>query len=737
MSARIKINGDYLDLKQDETIAYSLNGLNVINIDVRRGSVTNTFTVPLTTRNQRIINFPIDINFTIKEWTFKLLDAELYQGSALVAKGSARITSVNPQDKTFSLTFLGDNATLFQIIKEINIGDYNTDENYTPDTVQTYQDLITELGTEKTWEEGYLYSPINYNRGHLKNNFEAKDVRKHVFVKYLLNKLFEEKGYTANGNLWDSDFLNNLVLPFQTSRQTREDIFKTDRVFEKVNKTPFIFQEGDQPANIDFSQPIKLAEDFILGDLAGQWDANEVFTANANQSFRLYWDFLWSGENLGIRVYEARDGASGSEIIENSRAGQIYFQILIDGQVIFEKFPNVDNFLPDSRYTRPEQNKYKSASGREVGFYDISLESGQTMEVQFFYRATAQGAPLTFVTTFELGDWKFFNDYDGVNFQSLNTYKSEHGLPDFLASNLLKDVLKMTCGFVELDSDRRLVTFSYFKEVNEKIIRAENWSNKLTGIRNIDYTQPINNYALINWYRYTKESQEKQSLIELSWNATSVIPYGDGALLYSRDYLEEQKEIVKLDSAPTGIEPILADDLTNTTPLLPFIPIFDKPEQEGGEPKNRLKPRFLLYGGIVGSPSINFTGRDDIGDPVNTVLNQWNRLYFFPDAPIQNAPRVRNNLCFDHPNVLYNEPQMQESALLNKYYSEFSAMVESSVTIEADFLLDATDILNFKQSTPVLLTNNRYQGYYFVESIKEFTNESEPTTVVLRRLYIK
>lgn len=204
---RLWINNEEAELKPDETIATTLQVNDVEKPDTFQSSFTNTFDLPLTRVNRRILGNAqaIGDNSTRRsQLPCRFEDS----GIPIVTNGFLVINEIT--DRAFKVTVFDGVAEFFLQMGDTPLIELNL-------TSLIFSKTLTEVtnNTQNTWADGYVFALGNY--GDLTTT--TVDIRYQypsLFVKYLFQEITSQfTDYTINNDgLYTDPFFESLLVPF-------------------------------------------------------------------------------------------------------------------------------------------------------------------------------------------------------------------------------------------------------------------------------------------------------------------------------------------------------------------------------------------------------------------------------------------------------------------------------------------------------------------------------------------
>jgi hypothetical protein len=210
---KIKIGDEFLDGGGVVAQSYEVNNLG--DIANRQGGLSNTFTVPLSNKNKRLLGYVNNVN-AASDKPYIRVPAQLYDNNTRVAVGYIKIVRANKEG--FEVVFFSDNVAWFTLIKDKKLSDLDLsslDHDY------TRANIISSF----TNTDGYIYPVIDYGLFAERVALEADvtEMFPAVFVKTIVDQIFKEIGWVATGEMFDEPMYDRMVLPFSLETLARTE----------------------------------------------------------------------------------------------------------------------------------------------------------------------------------------------------------------------------------------------------------------------------------------------------------------------------------------------------------------------------------------------------------------------------------------------------------------------------------------------------------------------------------
>lgn len=231
-----------LDLGEDSNLTLTKSIYNIQDPDKRQSSFTKTITVPSSANNDKIFASWFDVNFALDnnnqfEPFFnpnKKAPCILHTDTISQMTGYAQLTDIVIVDSKveYKLTLYGENRDLFGILTDRKMNELDLSE---------FNHTYNEASIESSWSNtsGYVYPMVDYGDNHIhwvNNKVNATDwwVTEHfkpwLFVKTLVDKIFESAGFSYYSTFFNSDNFKKLI--FQSDV---DGLVKTDTEIEAMS----------------------------------------------------------------------------------------------------------------------------------------------------------------------------------------------------------------------------------------------------------------------------------------------------------------------------------------------------------------------------------------------------------------------------------------------------------------------------------------------------------------------
>jgi hypothetical protein len=262
----ILINNIELDIPEDLVAPLNYSLLPITDVTQRNGNWSKTISVPATRNNNSIFSYIYDVNQSNRSGSSQYnpdynprlrVPAKILVDMVEVMIGYARLMQVvintENQVMSYEVQILGEVADIYSAmsnakLKDIDFGAYNH--------VQNVSNIVASWSHTPT--DGYVY-PICIRKGNPNiDKIEASQMFPALFVKTIVDKIFEEHGYTySSDSFFNGDVFSKLIIPShqyslsQTALNERKfraskTIAQTIQIDDKV-----LFQDDSTGDNYD------------------------------------------------------------------------------------------------------------------------------------------------------------------------------------------------------------------------------------------------------------------------------------------------------------------------------------------------------------------------------------------------------------------------------------------------------------------------------------------------------
>jgi len=237
---RIISNGVYLDTYDNLDFSFTYQIEDIEDITTKKESYSKTILLPGTKINQEYFKQIQDIDIDISDTTYnpkKSLPVSVLVGDELIFTGNLQLLQIitNQKQVDFEVVITGVFKNIMinlsdYYLNQLNIDEYNHARNITTIT-NSYDNNIYVNGilTQVEPGTGYIYPmvmngnfqpTVSGGNGVIINSY---DLNPAIYLKTLVDKLFEFAGYTYTSNFFNSDYFKSLIVPLDSPQYTSEE----------------------------------------------------------------------------------------------------------------------------------------------------------------------------------------------------------------------------------------------------------------------------------------------------------------------------------------------------------------------------------------------------------------------------------------------------------------------------------------------------------------------------------
>ena len=231
MTKKIEIlldSGDVLDVASEFGMGIDYSIEDIIDPSKRKSSFTKTIILTGTKNNNKIFGYLFDVNsdFTYFNPSFKT-DCKIVVDGTVILDGFLQLKKIDKQASGdlihYEVVVYQEAADFFSSMGENFISDIDFSE-----LDHTYNG--TDIGNSwvHTYEDGYVY-PLFYKNSRA---YTTQDFKPSIFLRYYLDKIASENGFTLGGSFMNNDLMNSEIIPFNGDEIKVSDANLASRQFE-------------------------------------------------------------------------------------------------------------------------------------------------------------------------------------------------------------------------------------------------------------------------------------------------------------------------------------------------------------------------------------------------------------------------------------------------------------------------------------------------------------------------
>lgn len=790
--------GKVLDTYDDIDISLTYQIDDIEDITVKKSSFSKTIILPGTPQNNEYFKNIFDVNIDISQTSYnpkKALPVQVLIGDEQIFTGNLQLLNVitNQKQVDYEVVITG-------IFKNIMIGfaDYylnqlNLDEydhyRYTSNIAASWNNQIN-IGDPTTFTQstpgvGYIYpitvtgqNPITAPNG--VKTFNAFDLNPAIYVKTILDKMFQFAGYTYTSNFFNSDYFLNLVVPTDTPQYTSQDIEdKTVRVTFN-NPTPFVPPSGvTQANNAYFSPPSTLSGtvaltpmlaksnsywnnftngsywfpmtvetgtygQIVMQDPNNQWNSNNniwKYTCNTSGFYAI------DLKNRFFMFYKHRNGNTFKYLSGNLKYQAKIFKVSANGATtqlvqtsilditppgagstgIYNGAPYTipTNGLIPTNFLHTQTAAQSSASYlMNMNVPSVWLNAGEQIRVSFqllYPTSVSWQSTSDNVLVAAIGQRTIGGNVNRLEIKPAVT--ANYSINNLISLSTMLPQMKMRDFFINIIKMFNLMVSDNPNKANDLIIEPrDDYFNSKRKVRDwtlkLDYDQDIKQTPMseTDIKTYRFTYSPDNDYYNELYDQQSGRVFGDYTVDFINDFSTSEKEL-ELDFAPTPV----SDNIIS--PLV--APFFCDIDTSNALKPLKVKPRILFIKKLTTGNQF-YTIRDT---PNQTGVAFTEYLYAgMYDDPFD----PEYSLEFGNSNVLYYNTSLccPNNNLINQFYlSTLNDITDvNAKLLEAYFHLTPSDINQFDFRDIILIDNS----YWRVNTIVDYNpNAIDKTTKVI------
>lgn len=330
-----------LEEKEDNKLAINFVSFDFKNPTIAQNDISISFTLPKTQKNLKEIGY---VNNISSDSVYPYVENKynIYRDSVVIMTNA--IIYIESVSDVININILGRIKDFFTQIQDKNLQDLDMSAYN-----HAFNRATIEASHNNTYQDGYVYDLIH--RG-LKNESQSRrwsEQRASIFVKPIIDKIFEEAGYIIEG--FDEPEIEDLILPF-----SNKDVIPFDQDAIDLGDLKNVKATSEELQYFTNGFPAEVFECTTLNGLGYDNGGGNLFD-NVNYEYNADGDYL-----IDIKVnfiLYVTTQVRAYLYIDNQRAG--------DGQNDYPPliFNFVGNNIPQEQY-----------------FNDISVSDGQTIEIR-------------------------------------------------------------------------------------------------------------------------------------------------------------------------------------------------------------------------------------------------------------------------------------------------------------------------------------------------------------------
>lgn len=218
MRTLITISDELLEIAEKTVLAITFAFVDIRDLTSRFISYSSSLKAPMTEPNRVLLGLPDDIKST-SEIPYTMLEAkcsydgyEYFKGRLNIEKASRREVTFNIYEQTKDLFDALDGIKLYDV--DIAASAWNA----------------SDIDAARLATEGAFAPVLNWGR-YSSNNIQATYYLPSYFYNEIITKIFALTGYDVDGDIFDSDDFNDLIIPYSNSEFIYNEAYQNERTF--------------------------------------------------------------------------------------------------------------------------------------------------------------------------------------------------------------------------------------------------------------------------------------------------------------------------------------------------------------------------------------------------------------------------------------------------------------------------------------------------------------------------
>lgn len=732
----IAVNGDYRELDiTDIDILLQFEEVNIRSFESLKAEHSKTIVLSGTQTNNDILGYLYDITTSSSFDVLKAAPCYIESENNILFEGSFKLVNVtlNPNGvKEYECVLTAKALDFFDDLKTLRLKDIDLID---------FEHTLTKSNVENSWATsiryqnttapfelgfGYVY-PLEFRGvndiGYL---WSPKDMSPAIYLKTLIDKGLSQLGYNYRSQFFNSADFKRLIMPNVYQRVPLLDSEIQCRQFDGTQTAAALTQ-------LNSIQGINLGNNYIP---LGASDFERTFRGTMNDPCNIN-----QGDYFTIN-------AQGNYTINISHTLEIFIDI--------DPSESYTSYRIRNNASQPAKIKYR------ISFLNYTTNTVLSFtEKTITIPDTIQTTNFSFTESLNASYSSYFGN--GFNVAILVTIVS-----DDIIYALRQDSIQMKFSVqVDTDEDIRLVLDSPYCEENDTINLNQCLNNtttlfdlfkdlgKMFNLRyefeNDDKTiviEPATTYydkgVVKDWSKKIDDNQPIliETISDLDFDSLKFhyVEDGDFHNKYTLDTYDAYygEQLVNIDNDWSDGQRVIKTDTIASTPNVNYIGDISLPyyvTYEGGnyKPMSEIKPRILIYGGLVQSSSNWCWISKLIPYTSNNIIANFRSTY--PFAGHINTPYNQTwDINFGtRPAYYWAYNTITDNNLYNRFYKQFidSEINPDTKILTAYFNLSDEDIYKFRYNDKIFIDNT----YYRVNKIIDYNPiKSELTKVELVKI---
>ena len=743
---QLEIEGVFVDLYDNDPIKLNFNIEDLTNVSIK-SEYSRQFRVPATAHNSQLFKTLFEVEGYDFDVTQKR-EASILIDGAEFRRGEVRLLNIYRNDRDnkvdYEVVFLGSSKSLGskmgnKSLNDLDLSAYEHFVNYT-NVTNSWQAFPEGALTDGLFNGDIIYPLVNFGNTYDGNGtivepsisvgkthsfdapvryIESNRFRPMMRAKALMDKIFEEAGFTYESNFLNSTEFKQIYLSgWGNEPEVEADISNSNLAKRGIGPNnvsifyidsgvgigdtwiPYQYEFYDYNDNFNFI-PSTNASSYttpLNGDYA--LESNLTMSASVGTAAATITVFPFTYVDGGSSVFPT---SWYFDLINGGAQVEVYFQES-SGSTLIDTIDTEVSLTPSGVQYSFEYTMYT-----EFAFNTPFWPSAATVATPHF-----QGTNLI-ETTLEFSN-AYFEITEAVG-QSIPSFSFD---TDYKQIDFLRDIFKMFRLMLIPDvtnpTNFKIEPWAFYVGSGE----VKDWSNKL----DLNKDKVLRPTVLDQKDRlFFQMAEDKDFLNALNLDEFKE-PFGTQIVNSGYEVLDGE-QTYETKCAPTPATQILGyssstlwDDV-----IIPQICTEEPSDVEVQYKPIKPKPRFLYYTGLTSSGSwYLYNGTSAIEQtsvPIVSYYSQW------PPTPNVKILNFQKENGYDQEGV-YNPNYGQD--LYSRYWNNYIASVYDrwARRMTAYFVLDETDIFDFDYNDVIFIEGS----YYYVEKITDAPLEGKNTVKV-------
>jgi hypothetical protein len=717
-----------IELNSDISMSLNYSIAELQNIEAINGSFSKTITVSGTKNNNRLLGhlFNEGVSLVAGGYNTNLkAPCSIDVDEVTVLRGNMRIARVRIMDGhkiEYDLEITGHVGSLFTAMGDLELTDLDFsqyDHIYNYINQQNSWDTsikVNDVDTAFQLGRGYVYPLIEYGLDPARVNYYHDNIYPALYVKTILDALFQQINFTYESDFFNSDFFKRLIFVYSGDSFRLSNDTVLARIFKASTNVDYVYSVPiANTNNVTVNQNLSLNEykrvQFQNDSTGGNSDAGNQWNTSTSGGIVAQSGYYNISAQLEIQVTNPPTSYNPSI---NAVNDVVIFYLMVS-EIVYG-VENCYYYAGQTVYMNYFSSYYGNTNKTLLfNIPNVFIKAGDKVFVSMVNTNVAQSfawGGYTTATTYNvrvLQNSFIKLDVANVNIVDGTEITMESTLPeDYKASDFFKGIVKMFNLYIEVDKDN----------ANNLIIAPRNefytsgttldWSSKLDRGRGLEIMPSSQLDNKEYEFKYKNDTDNYNKAYQDKW----FYSYSRKLVKVVTDLFKDRK-VVELPFAAT---PSVGYNNSNRVNPAIFT------TENGVNKRKKTVPRILYYGGLkTCAPAWKHWDR-------NTTTYSERTVY--PYAGMVDDPyNPTVSLDIGVPSELYwNTDSYTNNNLFNKYYREMvDEMTDpDNKLVMGYFNLSAYDMSKFDFRNTIYIDGVNYH----VNKIEDYN----PVTIGLTKV---